>query len=210
MNLDSAVPSKAQRTRDALRNAARTAFVQNGWAGTRVNDITSLAQVSHGTFYTYYENREAVLDELISEVVTPLIDLAASPWRAQNPTDGLRSLIEAFLDVHVDAADILEVWRQASADQQRFAQSWTSVHKAFTSRIIQRLEGLARVVGTPCKPDAIQDTAEILVSMVASHNLTTTQNVQSRQRVADAMMMIWGGAINQLLDAPVIERPQMG
>lgn len=207
METDTNAHGKAQRTKKALREAARTAFSNNGWAGTRVKDITEIAQVSHGTFYTYYENREAILDDLISEVVTPLIDLAAAPWRAQNPTDGLRSLIEAFLDVHVDAADILSIWRQASADQERFAQSWTRIHEAFTSRIIHRLEGLARVVGAPCTQESIQDTADVLVAMVASYNLTGSQYEPSRERAADAMMIIWGGAINHLLEANVIDRP---
>lgn len=207
MDVEQAGASKAQRTKATLRHAARAAFAEHGWAGTRVKDITAVAQVSHGTFYTYYENREAILDELIADVIKPLLDLAAAPWRAQTPTEGLRSIIEAFLDVHQGGADIIVVWRQAAADQPRYEQSWASVHEAFTNRIIQRFEGLARVVGTTCTPEALQDVASTLVSMAANNSGYTIPVEQTRTRMADTMMVIWGGAINHLLGANVIDRP---
>ena len=198
---------KAQRTKATLRQAARAAFAQHGWSGTRVKDITAAAAVSHGTFYTYYENREAILDDLISEVITPLLDLAAAPWRAQTPTEGLRSIIEAFLEVHRDSADIIAVWRQAAAEQPRYEESWSGVHEAFTNRIVQRLEGLARVVGATCTSEAIRDVVRTLVTMAANNEITPGVELR-RARAADTMMVIWGGAINHLLGARVIERPK--
>lgn len=207
MDVEQTGAGKAQRTKAALRQAARTAFAQHGWTGTRVKDITAIAEVSHGTFYTYYENREAILDELIADVIKPLLNLAAAPWRAQTPTEGLRSIIEAFLDVHQGGADIIAVWRQAAADQPRYDQSWASVHEAFTNRIIQRFEGLARVVGATCAPEALQDVARTLVSMAANNSGHTASVAQTRARMADTMMVIWGGAINHLLGENVIDRP---
>lgn len=200
---------KAERTRAALCVAARQAFAEHGWSGTRVKTITDIAQVSHATFYTYYENREAVLEDLISEVITPLAQLVDAPWRGSNPTDGLYSLIEAFVDVHIDSADIMAIWQQAASQQPAFATSWNRVHEAFQCRIIQRLEGLSRLFadGEPDHIGDITDIVEILMAMVTSHRLATSAGERERLRLIDALMVIWGGTINQLLGKEVIGWP---
>ncbi len=48
-------------TRERLLAAARESFANRGFASTRVADIVGLAGTSHGTFYTYFEDKRDVL-----------------------------------------------------------------------------------------------------------------------------------------------------
>lgn len=55
---------RGRKTRDALLDAARTVFETVGFPDTRVEHITQAAKVSYGTFYRYFDSKEAVFREL--------------------------------------------------------------------------------------------------------------------------------------------------
>lgn len=58
---------KKQATRNALRQAALRCFARRGFVTTSIGDITEEAGVAKGTFYVHYEDKEALLDELLVE-----------------------------------------------------------------------------------------------------------------------------------------------
>lgn len=49
------------RTRAAIRSAAMELFSQQGYAGTTVEEIAARAQVSHTTFFRYFQSKEQVV-----------------------------------------------------------------------------------------------------------------------------------------------------
>ncbi|MBO9711520.1 TetR/AcrR family transcriptional regulator [Sphingomonas sp.] len=51
---------KAERTRARLMDAAAALFARDGFEGASVHEITRLADVANGTFYTYFRDREAI------------------------------------------------------------------------------------------------------------------------------------------------------
>src|SRR5215831_18232129 len=48
-----------ETTRERLLSAARTLFVSRGYHQTRPQDIARLAGVGYGTFYLYFEDKQA-------------------------------------------------------------------------------------------------------------------------------------------------------
>lgn len=68
---DSPIPGsrkdKKLATRNALRQAALRCFSRRGFVTTSIVDITDEAGVAKGTFYVHYEDKEALLDELLVE-----------------------------------------------------------------------------------------------------------------------------------------------
>lgn len=62
----------ADDTRRALVGAARSIFVQNGVAASRIADITATAGVSIGTFYTHFDGKRKVLDAILDELTSDL------------------------------------------------------------------------------------------------------------------------------------------
>ncbi|WFR73194.1 TetR family transcriptional regulator [Prescottella defluvii] len=55
---------RKQRTRERLVEAARTLFSERGFDQTTIDDIAAAAHVSRGTFFNYFENKDAVLAAL--------------------------------------------------------------------------------------------------------------------------------------------------
>lgn len=61
--------SRAERTRDvreAIFRAAARVIGEYGYAESSVNRITELAGIAQGTFYLYFESRQALFDELLA------------------------------------------------------------------------------------------------------------------------------------------------
>ena len=55
------------RTRERLYEVALDEFVRVGVGPAQVGDITRVAGVAYGTFYTHFENKQAVLLEASRE-----------------------------------------------------------------------------------------------------------------------------------------------
>lgn len=53
-----------RRTRGRLLDAGHRVFIEKGYHDARVDDIVEEAETSHGTFYRYFENRQALFRTL--------------------------------------------------------------------------------------------------------------------------------------------------
>lgn len=62
----------AERRSDLLA-ATKQVFLDKGVAATKIDDITALAGVAKGTFYLYFESKEAVLAALQDEAHSALV-----------------------------------------------------------------------------------------------------------------------------------------
>jgi AcrR family transcriptional regulator len=110
------------RTVEVLLATAHDVLVQRGYHGTRVDDITAAAGVSHGAFYRYFENKDhivrvlavralqavsAAFDEIPTEVV-------AAPGAASSAA--LRRWVRRYNALHASHTAMIRVWVDATAD----------------------------------------------------------------------------------------------
>lgn len=65
--LDRRARRKAE-TRAKLIDAARTLFARQGIDATRINEITEEADVGFGSFYNYFESKDAIVAAVLEEV----------------------------------------------------------------------------------------------------------------------------------------------
>lgn len=54
------------RSRAAIRTAAAKRFRTQGFAGTRIDDLCSDADLTRGTFYAHFESKQALFNDVIS------------------------------------------------------------------------------------------------------------------------------------------------
>jgi AcrR family transcriptional regulator len=70
---------RGQRTRDKLIAAARSIFEKDGFLAARITDISDKAAVAHGTFYTYFDSKEAIFravaEQMMSEITPANVDI---------------------------------------------------------------------------------------------------------------------------------------
>ncbi len=91
---------KAQVTRARILDAAIEAVGEHGYAGATIARIADGAGVAHGTFYTYFESRQALLEQLLPDISIELLDHIRDTvmQAADDPIARERARIEGFLE----------------------------------------------------------------------------------------------------------------
>jgi AcrR family transcriptional regulator len=105
-------------TRERLLAAARESFAKLGFASTRVADIVALAGKSHGTFYTYFDDKRDVLLALTQEAASAIYGAAVAPLASgerQSPRDAIRARLTIFFRTYSEWWDVVRTWDHASA-----------------------------------------------------------------------------------------------
>lgn len=191
---------RSQRTADRLRQGAREAFTELGWQGTRVQDIVSRAGVSHGTFYNYYENRAAILDDLVRTSQEEFVALASARWEAQDVRGALERVIGGFLDVYRRDAPILRTWLQAARDERGFGELYRESRALFVDRVAEQLAATIAASGRGAAGPPPRTLASVLVAMVEhfAYSWTVLGEEHDRDDALHALLMVWGSTLNTI------------
>ncbi|WP_028609091.1 TetR/AcrR family transcriptional regulator [Paenibacillus harenae] len=75
------------RSKAALRQALLELMGQKSFTSISITEIVELANYNRGTFYTHYDTKEALLDEIISDMIEDLLQSFRVPYEK---TDVLR------------------------------------------------------------------------------------------------------------------------
>lgn len=102
------------RTRRALLDAALTLFAQRGIVATRLEDITATADLGKGAFYNYFDSKEALVGELLSEAVDLLDrEYLGSVPHGDAPRDRIAAVVGQHDAFFADHPAYLVVFHQA-------------------------------------------------------------------------------------------------
>ncbi|GGI04307.1 TetR/AcrR family transcriptional regulator [Egicoccus halophilus] len=200
MSADPGVPARTtrgERTAARLRAAARAVFADRGYAAARVEDVVAEAGVSHGTFYTYFENKAGALDALIDETAGQLQAVVDEPWEGTDVLTTIAAVIDRFVDVFSQHGDVVRTWLEASAHDQHFRDRLREVRTGYVERVAQNL-GPA-LDSTPHDP---QVAAAALVAMVEGYATQgmTSDDEEQRASVVRTLASIWFGGLLRLMD----------
>ena len=126
----SALTPAGRRTLEALLRAGRSELVQRGYHGTRVDDISAAAELSHGAFYRYFDNKDHFARLVAGEAMrTVSAAFAAIPTAAvhsgvgvtdDGAADGgaaataLRAWLREYNAAQASEAALIRVWSDAS------------------------------------------------------------------------------------------------
>jgi AcrR family transcriptional regulator len=189
--------SRGARTRARLREAAREVFAERGYATTRVEDVVELAGVSHGTFYTYFENKAAILDALIDATSADLQAVVDEPWDGPDGAATIEAVIDRFVAVFAAHSDVMGVWLEASAHDPHFRQRLREVRRGYVQRVAEVLEP---VLGPTSHDPSV--AAAALVAMVegyASEGLRGDASAR-RAEVVRTLSGLWLGGLIRLAE----------
>ncbi|MBI9075522.1 MAG: TetR/AcrR family transcriptional regulator [Desulfatibacillum sp.] len=86
--------------RQAILQAAENLFAQQGYRKTRIEDIAGMADVSVGTVYGYFKNKEDLLMSVLDDIGFFVRRLVGSEFRkAATTLEGIRLAGMAFFEV---------------------------------------------------------------------------------------------------------------
>lgn len=142
---------RGRRTRDVLVTAARGVFEDKGFAATRMSDIADAAGVAHGTVYTYFGDKNAVLDAVVGDLAKKL----RSAWRVgaedADPVTRIEEANRRFLDSYNTHARMLAVIEQVAMAEPRYGVLLGDFRQRYVDRAvagIRRLQSEGQVDAT--------------------------------------------------------------
>src|SRR3954463_11363440 len=90
--------ARGERTLRKILDAARAEFGERGFSDSSIVAITQRAGVALGTFYTYFDSKEAVFQALVRDMSAQVRDHVAPVLKdATDALDGEQRALESFL-----------------------------------------------------------------------------------------------------------------
>jgi AcrR family transcriptional regulator len=182
-------------TRDRLLQAARDAFSALGYLGTRVDDIVRRAGTSHGTFYTYFKDKKAVLVGLTTEIAHSLYGSALAPHldpdEVPTPRDLVRARIASFLDVYRRHWGIMRSWTQAEGMHPDVEQAKSRIRRAIAVAVAELLhrDQQRGLISVKLRPDFLATALVAMTEGFANERFAT--GIAITDRDLDDLTDLW-------------------
>jgi AcrR family transcriptional regulator len=136
--------ARGSSKREAILAAALDEFSSRGFEATRLDDVAKHASVAKGTIYLYFRDKEALFQELIRTMLTPVIGNIEALGEADVPMTVLApQLVELFVR-EVFETRRKDVIRLMIAEGRRFPKLAEFYYREVLSRIITAMRKLLR------------------------------------------------------------------
>ncbi|MFI6501248.1 TetR/AcrR family transcriptional regulator [Nonomuraea typhae] len=121
---------RTARKRRAILDAARTLFLRNGFAGTSMDDVAAMAEVSKQTVYKHFADKQSLFAELITLDISQM-EVDPHPLELAMPgTDDLEHDLREYARMHLSVVmqpPLLRMRRVLIGEADRFphlARAW--------------------------------------------------------------------------------------
>ncbi len=132
---------RGERTRAALVTAARKIFERDGFLGARITDIAEAANVAHGTFYTYFGDKESIFGAVIESLQDDFLAPDRSPRvDGETPYDQILRANRRYYDTYVKRAKLMGLLEHVAT----FNDDFRALRREVRHRIVARSERAIR------------------------------------------------------------------
>jgi AcrR family transcriptional regulator len=180
-----------------LVEAAAAVFARDGFLDARITDIAAEATVATGTFYTYFDSKEAVFREVVDELIEELYQQShVGEAAGHDPVARLEAANRLYVDSFARHAALYAVVLQVASFNPDFRRHRQASRLAFVERAARGLRQLQKAGQADRSLDA-DLVAALLCGMVenfAEVRYLLGQPFDDDQAVT-AMTDIWARAI---------------
>ena len=117
--------------REAILAAALDEFSARGFEAARLDDVARRAGIAKGTIYLYFRGKESLFQELVREMLTPVVGAIEAMGEADLP---LRALADRFVDFFVREVYETRRARRHSPDDRGGPAAFPSSPSSTTAR----------------------------------------------------------------------------
>ena len=139
---DSARDTRSAARREAILAAALDEFSASGFEATRLDDVAKRAGIAKGTIYLYFRDKETLFQELIREMLTPLVGSIEAMGAADLPLPQIASHIADLFMREVYETRRKDVVRLMISEGRRFPKLAEFYYREVLSRIIAAVRAL--------------------------------------------------------------------
>jgi AcrR family transcriptional regulator len=159
--------ARGERTLRKILDAARDEFGERGFSESSIVGITQRAGVALGTFYTYFDSKEAVFRALVRDMSAQVRDhVAPALGEAEDAIDAERRALQSFLEFARKHRDVYRI-----IDEAEFVEptAYRDHYETTAQRIAARLcAGRDR---GEISPQLTEDDLEILAWAMMGANV---------------------------------------
>jgi AcrR family transcriptional regulator len=183
---------RGERTLRKILDAAREEFGDRGFAESSIVGITQRAGVALGTFYTYFDSKEALFQALVRDMSAQVRDSVGPALSgARDGLDGERRALEAFLKFAREHRDIYRI-----IDESEFVEPavYREHYDTTATRIAARLAA-ARDKGEIDRRFTDEDLKVLAWAMMGANvflglRFAVWDDVEEK-RIAEVMSRVW-------------------
>ncbi|HEX6783635.1 MAG TPA: TetR/AcrR family transcriptional regulator [Sphingomicrobium sp.] len=190
--------ARGERTLRKILDAAREEFGERGFAESSIVGITQRAGVALGTFYTYFDSKEALFQALVRDMSAQVRDTVGPVLgHAADALDGERLALEAFLRFAHEHRDIYRI-----IDESEFVEPsvYREHYETTATRIAARLK-FAREKGEIDVSYNDKDLDVLAWAMMGANVFLGLRfavwDDADEVHVANAMSRVWRRGFNQ-------------
>ena len=129
----------------AIREAAASLFLENGYQGTSMDDIAAAAGVSKQTIYTHFANKEELFADLVLGNAARVEEFAATRAAVVDSAGSLEKGLEELARMHlgfVIRPEVLRLRRLVIGEATRFPGLARDYYEAVPGRVYNSLASL--------------------------------------------------------------------
>jgi AcrR family transcriptional regulator len=206
---------QAALTRGAVLDAARTLFVENGYAATTVADIAAHARVSLDTVYATVGRKPALLRELVETAISGTDQAVPADQRdyvvriglARTALDKITIYAHAITAIQERMAPVFVALRDAGSTDPDCAALWSEIAQRRAANMLRFAADL-RSTGELREDLTDEQVADIIWSMNASEYWVLLVNERRWAPTAFARWLIDAWTRLLLTDAPTPDAQQ--
>ena len=135
---------RASERRQAILSAALDEFSQAGFAAARLDDVAKRAGVAKGTIYLYFRDKESLFQEIVRDMLAPVVGSVEALGQADVP---MRELAERIVTIFV--REIYEtrrrdVIRLMLTEGRRFPHLAEFYYREVLARVLKAVRAVLR------------------------------------------------------------------
>ena len=129
--------ARGEKTMRKILDAAIAEFGERGFSDSSIVSITSRAEVALGTFYTYFDSKEALFAALVQDMSAKVRkQVAPALAQAKDTLDGERRALIAYLDFVGEHKEVYRIIDEAEfVDPEGFRRHYETTALRIAARL---------------------------------------------------------------------------
>ncbi|MEH7014295.1 TetR/AcrR family transcriptional regulator [Neobacillus niacini] len=126
---------------DRIMKCAMEVFSEIGYMKATVKDITTKANVGHGTFYHYFKNKNDLLDRLVDELIEKLDHDVQPKTLTESLYETIKDEAHKILDYYNQNRGVLLALKEAMMVDHYYKEKWLKISESLFKRIERDIKG---------------------------------------------------------------------
>ena len=129
-------------TRDRLLRAGMEVLADRGYHAARVDDVVERAEVSHGTFYLYFANKDALVLALAEQCAHELGDLTVALEDIPSDDSGraaVRRWLGEFVEIYRSYVVVIRSWVENQVDHPELTKLGLDTFADISGALMERM-----------------------------------------------------------------------